>query len=1016
MSAFADDEHRGRRVSPASPARRPGDPVHLPSAPASQASGAPRSGAPFSYRERLRGKRLVVIGGTGFLGKVWWSFVLHRCPDLAQICLVVRSRPGLSSEDRFWKEIAASEAMYALRQAHGDGLDAFLREKITVVDGDITQPFCGISQDARAKLRGQVDAVVNASGIVDFQPPLDVALEVNAFGVQSLVALARDLGDVPVMHTSTCYVAGYRTGIVEEIDPLVHPFPFAGKLERAHWDPDREITECLDIIEQAKHRAGDAFRQSDFLDQAIRNLCERGEPASGRVLDDEIERVRRRFVEGQLAGLGLERAQFWGWPNTYTYTKSIGEQIVARSGLPFCIVRPAIIESCVAFPQRGWNEGINTSAPLIFAIREGLAQLPGGPIRLDVIPCDMVAAGMTLALAELVVREAKPVYQFGASDSNPITMTRIYELSGLYKRKHHLRKMKQAELVHFLQAHVEGALLSPQAFHRFGPRAIARRASEVAQLFSQVPVGALNTFLQPMAKGLRQFSKTQQKIADVVAQFQPFTAELDYEFRCDNTRAALARVLPSERAELCWDPESIDWREWFLETHVMGLERWVFPEIEKKLKKPVRALRRHETLVELLEEMANRFELSVALQLVQPEGLSRVSFREWAQRATACAARLVGLGVRLGDRVALSGPPGPEWAIAFFGILKAGATVILPPTGETTASVIDGFAVLGVQLTLIADDLPASLGANAASCLPVSAFTEPGLGGTFPKVTAGDLAVVQVSRHGQAAMLTHANLTASIASLSPLLPLTADDRVLSIQPLLVGFSLNCGLLLPLSRGARTIFPDGLDLNSALAALSRGRVTVAIAAPETWQQIAGQLQQRLYRGNRVRTQISKRGLALNRTLNKQAGLDVGRFLFRGTHGDLGGYLRLPVSLGGAVDWETRRILHGLGLKLSEGFGVTEGAVLSVAFAQPGALNGTSGRAVPDVQLRVNAPNAEGIGEIWARGPSVMAGYLSDAAATRQKLTSDGWLRTGTLGQLDDQGRLTVHGDPLSLPSA
>src|SRR5690606_329808 len=123
------------------------------------------------------------------------------------------------------------------------------------------------------------------------------------------------------------------------------------------------------------------------------------------VLEEEIARVRRKFIEAQLAELGQERAQFWGWANTYTYTKSIGEQIAARSGLPFSIVRPAIIESCVAFPEPGWNEGINTSAPLIFAIREGQFQMPGNDIRLDIVPCDMVATGMLLAMGELLQRE-----------------------------------------------------------------------------------------------------------------------------------------------------------------------------------------------------------------------------------------------------------------------------------------------------------------------------------------------------------------------------------------------------------------------------------------------------------------------------------------------------------------------------------------------------------------------------------------------------------------------------------
>ena len=183
------------------------------------------------------------------------------------------------------------------------------------------------------------------------------------------------------------------------------------------------------------HRASDAFRQSRFLDEAKRTLQRRNEPTRGAVLEAEIQRVKRKFIEARLAEMGVERAKFWGFPNTYTYTKAIGEQIAAGSGLPFTIVRPGVVEATFRFPFPGWNEGINTSAPLIFILRQGGLQIPGSDNYLDVIPCDMVASGLTLALGELLERRAKPVYQLGSTDTNPCTMRRFFVLSGLYKRR-----------------------------------------------------------------------------------------------------------------------------------------------------------------------------------------------------------------------------------------------------------------------------------------------------------------------------------------------------------------------------------------------------------------------------------------------------------------------------------------------------------------------------------------------------------------------------------------------------
>ncbi|HVY48189.1 MAG TPA: SDR family oxidoreductase, partial [Minicystis sp.] len=260
----------------------------------------------------LAGKRLVVVGGTGFLGKVWVSMILHRFPELEHMFLLVRPKDGQTPDERFWAQIVTSPVFDPLREKYAGGdFEAFLRAKVTPVAGDVAEPLLGLDEKLVEHLKGRIDAVVNVAGVVDFNPPLDEALEVNAFGVNNLVALARTIG-ARVMHTSTCYVAGYRAGLIEEVDPRDVPFPRAAgetwygaaipkrTLDRAHWDPQREIDECLDLVAQAKIRGDDAFRQSAFLDEAKQNLERRGEPARGQVLDDELAKVKRKFMKERL--------------------------------------------------------------------------------------------------------------------------------------------------------------------------------------------------------------------------------------------------------------------------------------------------------------------------------------------------------------------------------------------------------------------------------------------------------------------------------------------------------------------------------------------------------------------------------------------------------------------------------------------------------------------------------------------------------------------------------------------
>jgi long-chain acyl-CoA synthetase len=966
-------------------------------------------------RRLLSGKRLVVVGGTGFLGKVWWSFLLSRYPDIGHIYLTLRPKRGKDIQRRYDEEVAQSEVLDALRGEHGLGFPEFLRQKVTPIAGDVIKPFCGLDADLRESLRGNVDVVINVSGVVDFDPPLDEALEVNAFGVKNLVGLARDLGNLPLLHTSTCFVAGSRTGHVPESNPLDFPFPRADELEKSHWDPEREIGECMDVIEQARHRSNDAFRQSHFLDDAKKNLHKRGEPARGSVLEAEVAKVKRKFVEGQLAALGMERAQFWGFPNTYTYTKSIGEQIALSSGLPVTIVRPAVVESTLSYPFPGWNEGINTSAPLIYIIRQGGLQIPGSENFLDVIPCDMVAAGLTLALGELLEGRHKPVYQLGSSDSNPCTMRRFFELSGLYKRRYYQRTGKGGPLLSYLQAHFEGAMLSKEQFESIGPQKLARGAASLASLLKKAAVGPVAPLLEPAAAAISGFAKQQKNVGNILGVFLPFVAQYEYVFRCDNTRAAFARLDAAEQERVPWTPEKIDWRKWFLEVHAPGLEKWVFPQIDERLKRPKRAPEPHQTLPALLDEMAERYELAVALQRTEQDGLSRLSFREWREQAGAAAARLIREGVRPGDRVLLAGANHPSWAIAFFGILMAGA-IVVPLDAAIEPEIAANLQRASRARVFVSD---AKVRARVESALEGVTFRDyhelsaKGPLGIGLAVGADDVAALiytsGTTGSPKGVELSHANLSALVAALAPLFPLGKGDRVLSVLPLHHTFELTCGMLLPLSRGARIVYLDELTAERLEFGLKAGKITGLIGVPALWEMLERRILARVAEHGPLAAKLFDVAVELNRTLGKSMGVDGGKLLFGTVHQAFGGKLRYLVSGGAALPERTHNLFSGLGMHLAEGYGLTEASpVLTVASAGPRARSGNVGRPIPGVEIRIAEPNPEGVGEILARGPNVMLGYSDDPEATAQVIDHDGWLRTGDLGKLDRRGRLAIVG--------
>ncbi|EYF06286.1 AMP-binding protein [Chondromyces apiculatus] len=1009
-----------------------------PAAQATQAAQNAQAGQdapPLVPSQVLAGKRLVVVGGTGFLGKVWLSMLLTRFPEVEHLYLLVRPKADQSPEERFWSQIITSPVFDPVREQHpGAAFEDFIRKKITPVAGDVVEPLLGLAPLV-PELTGKTAAVVNVAGVVDFNPPLDEALDVNAFGVNNLAELARALG-APVMHTSTCYVAGYRSGLIEEVNPAEVPFPRAKgttwygascpkrPLDRSHWDPQREIDECLDLIKQARQRCDDAFRQSAFLDQAKHNLEKRGEPCRGSALDNELAKVKRKFIKDHLTEAGQERALFWGWTNIYTYTKSIGEQVLAASGVPFTIVRPAVIESSSEFPCPGWNEGINTSAPLLYLMSKGQVQILGDhDVRLDLIPVDMVCSGMIASLCELIEGRAPAVYQYGSTDGNGCRITRYLELMGLYKR-HQVQIGKRTTVFDMISQYFEPRGITLKEYETHGSRRIANTLKGLGGLLHKAGVGPAAALFKPAAKALEAAARAEEQTAMINEVFKPFTAEGDWVFSCANTRAAFDRMPPEERAAFVWYPEKIDWRHWMFEVHLPGLERWVFPEIDARFKRELKALRPYDNLIDMLDELAERHDHALALQQLTGVGLTRTSYREMREAALATASRLRALGLAPGDRVILTGQNQPAWPIAYFGILCAGGVVVPVDPGLEALQLANIARSSTATIALWDESVEEKIGGAARDAIPalrifdLAAFTEPlapeeGLALPAHRPHSEDLASViytsGTTGEPKGVMLTHSNFTALIASLIPVFPLGERDRVLSVLPLHHTFEFTCGLLLPLSQGARIIYLDELHADRLSEGLKQGRVTAMVGVPALWQMLERRIMSRVKEQGKATETAVGWAMELNRLLGKRLGVNAGRLFFGSVHAGLGGSVRYLISGGAALPKDTAEVFSGLGLHLSEGYGLTEAApVLTVAKASPRARAGHVGKPIPGVTIKIQSPDAGGVGEVLARGPNVMKGYFGNTEATSQALDDEGWLHTGDLGKLDKRGQLVIVG--------
>ncbi len=526
---------------------------------------------PLSVRHTLAGKNILLIGVTGFIGKVWLAQLLSEVPQIGKIYLLVRRQRATTARQRLEKIIEESPVFDRLQERLGDGFTDFVAERIEVVEGDVSQPGLGMAADIAAQLARTLDLVVNSSGLTDFNPDLRDALASNVTPVIHLMDFLRASDHAGLLHLSTCYVVGAKDGrVTEEIHPNYTPLAIPG------FDAEHEWRSLLEVVAHAEARAESAEITAALRRQALGRHRGSVEP-SGPELDNLLRKNRLRWLRNRLTRAGTRRARRLGWPNTYTLTKSLAESLIARYGvgLPIAIVRPSIVETSTDHPFRGWNEGINTSAPLSYLLGTYFRQLPTNEHKcLDVIPVDMVCSGMTLIAAAVIARRHAPIYQLATSASNPCDMGRSIELTGLAHRKHY---RAQQGLEHWIKMQFDTIPVSKSRYEIFSvpaQKAVVQGINRAAS--------ALQMKRPPLARQERDLVRVEK----LIELYEPFILYNEQVFESENVQLLSASLPEDERAAFRYDPSSIDWWEYWINIHIPALRRWVYPLIEGRAPEP----------------------------------------------------------------------------------------------------------------------------------------------------------------------------------------------------------------------------------------------------------------------------------------------------------------------------------------------------------------------------------------------------------------------------------------------
>ncbi|MGD9612975.1 MAG: long-chain fatty acid--CoA ligase [Kiritimatiellia bacterium] len=436
------------------------------------------------------------------------------------------------------------------------------------------------------------------------------------------------------------------------------------------------------------------------------------------------------------------------------------------------------------------------------------------------------------------------------------------------------------------------------------------------------------------------------------------------------------------------------------------------------------------TLKETLEHSAQKNGDKIAMKYKRDGAWQTLTYRQFLALVRNVAEALVRVcHIRPGDRVALLGANSPEWCAIHYAITGLAATAvpvdvklqdqevthILSDSGAAallmdSASEANVYGLAGrcpnLRHVILFGDRKPELDNGRARGIVMHDFDKllaetraqaEGHGAAYDRFQPKEADVASfiytsgTTGRQKGAMLTHGNFTANFRSIDAAIEILPDDNFMVILPLHHSFAFTACLVTPIASGTQMSFVE--SLRTVGENIREASPTLVLAVPLLLEKVYNKL---------------LAGLKANRMGSLLWKLGVRNPVRKGILEKLGGRLRLMISGGAPADPQLLKGLEDLGLKAREGYGLTECApVLTISPFDAPIRPGSCGQILPFVEMKVFDANAEGVGELAAKGENIMKGYYNNPAAT-DDVFRDGWFLTGDLGYIDSENYVFITG--------
>ncbi|WJX63653.1 alcohol-forming fatty acyl-CoA reductase [Trifolium repens] len=470
----------------------------------------------------LKGKSILVVGTTGFLAKVFVEKILRIQPEIQKLYLLVRASNNDLAAQRLQNEVFQTDLFALLRDKWSLEFDSFISEKVMAIAGDIAVENLGLKdENLKNTMFQEIDLIVNSAASTYLNERFDISMGVNTMGALNVLNFAKKCCKIKlVVHISTAYVFG-----------------------------DEE-----EILQEKSFEMGQTLKGTSKLNiQTEMNLLE------SKLAELRAMNADENTIKYAMKDYGIERANLHGWPNTYVFTKAMGEMLIVnqKDNIALIIIRPTMVTGTIRDPFPGWIEGVRTIDSVICEYGLGkLESFVGNPNTiLDIIPADLVInCVITAIVVHLNQAPTNFIYHISSSLRNPFKYFKILNIIYDYFVKNPCINQNGKPIV-----------ISKKL-------CISNLATFNNYLTSRYVLLLKDHTYDDNHKKIRML----QIWGKLVNPYACFNAIFD-DTNTENLRRIAKGYTKNE--ELDFDPTSIDWTNYMVNTHIPGLVKYAMREL-----------------------------------------------------------------------------------------------------------------------------------------------------------------------------------------------------------------------------------------------------------------------------------------------------------------------------------------------------------------------------------------------------------------------------------------------------